>query len=534
MRRKAETGIMLAGGFFAFIFVILIIRYFLLVSDSRYARMAGQQSTLTITVDGSEGNIYDRNMTLLVNNSTALKAVAVPQPADYDTLYEKAEDKELFSELYAEGAPFVFDCHTKAEESEAVTVFRVPVRYGINQIAQHVIGYTSQGKGVAGIEYAYDSILRSKNSENSVSYTVDGFGRVLIGDGKEVKRSGIVCGGVVITIDSAIQRICENSCEGKIEKGAVIVADISTGDILALASFPDYSVYELEKAIKSEDSPLINRALYSYSTGSAFKLVTACEALKEGLGDYKYECTGSVDINGKIFNCHNRDGHGIQNMTQAMVNSCNTYFISLSRIISLSELRNTAFSLGFGREIHLCSGMTASAGVLPTAEELMIPAELANFSFGQGKLTSTPLQVLQMTCAIANGGKMPVLRIIKGISEDGVTVTNEKAPQLAYTMEEETAHQLAQMMISAVEESESSNAKSDKVKSGAKTSTAQTGRFDENGEELCNGWITGFFPAESPEYAVTVLAEDGGYGNEASAPLFRDIAEKITKLEENH
>ncbi|MBQ9956888.1 MAG: hypothetical protein IJO99_04885, partial [Ruminococcus sp.] len=121
-----------------------------------------------------------------------------------------------------------------------------------------------------------------------------------------------------------------------------------------------------------------------------------------------------------------------------------------------------------------------------------------------------------------------------GISEDGVTVTNEKAPQLAYTMEEETAHQLAQMMISAVEESESSNAKSDKVKSGAKTSTAQTGRFDENGAELCNGWITGFFPAESPKYAVTVLAEDGGYGNEASAPLFRDIAEKITKLEENH
>lgn len=531
MRRRAEMGIITLGVFFALLFIIVIGRYFVLAADTSYAEKAAESRKLTIRVGGGEGNIYDRNIEPLVNNSTEFIAVAVPQAIDFSEVLSGAVDKAEFRESFENGAPFTFRSYSYMEESEGLTTFRVPIRYSENQIAQHVIGYTSQGEGITGIEYAYDSILRSENTENSVAYTADGFGRVLIGDGKAVTRSDITCGGVVTTLDSRIQRICENAAGG-IDKGAIVVAEISTGDILALASFPDYSVYNLEEAINDEESPMINRALYSYSTGSAFKLVTACQAIKEGLEGYKYECTGSVEVNGKSFNCHNHDGHGIQSMREAIVNSCNTYFISLIRILNVSELRETAFTLGYGREIHLCSGMTASAGVLPTVEELMIPAELANFSFGQGKLTATPLQVLQMTCAIANKGKMPVLRIIKGISEDGATVANEKAPQLAYTMEEETADKLAQMMIAAVEENENSNAKSEKVLSGAKTSTAQTGRFNENGEELCNAWITGFFPADNPKYAVTVLVEEGGYGNDTAAPVFRDIAEKIIKLEE--
>ena len=144
----------------------------------------------------------------------------------------------------------------------------------------------------------------------------------------------------------------------------------------------------------------------------------------------------------------------------------------------------------------------------------MLPAERGNFCFGQGKLTATPVQITRMTCAIANYGMLPEVRLIKGVTEDGEMPDESEAVSGEQVLSTETAEKLRLMMIGAA---------------GAKTSTAQTGRFDENGVEYCHGWITGFFPANIPEYAVTVLAEDGGYGNEAAAPVFKEIAEGISE-----
>ncbi len=531
LKKRAESGIITLGIFFALCFVTIIGRYYILASDPSYAEAASQQSSMTITLEKSSGNIYDRNMELLVNHDVQHIAVVVPQAIDAEKTAEYAVDKDEFYEKLGEGAPFMFECQEGLEESESITIFSIPARYSEDQPARHVIGYTSQGEGVSGIERAYDNILRSSGGENSVTYSVDGFGRVMIGSGKDVVRSDEITTGVVTTIDSRIQRICEEA--GKdIKRGAIVVTEIKTGDILAMASFPEYSVDDLDAAFESEDSPMINRALYSYSVGSVFKLVTAAQAIDEGFEGYMYNCTGSIDIGGQIFRCHKLEGHGMQTMTDAMVNSCNTYFISLSRLLSVPEYRENAFSLGFGREIHLCSGMTASGGVLPTAEELLIEAELANFSFGQGKLTATPLQVSQLTCAIANNGKIPVLRLIKGVTKNGRKAENEKDVSYYYAMEPDTANLLKKMMTAAVNENDASNARPFYVTAGAKTSTAQTGQYDENGNEMYNAWITGFFPADKPEYAVTILAEDGGYGNDSAAPVFRRIADKITKLVE--
>ena len=379
---------------------------------------------------------------------------------------------------------------------------------------------------MAGIEYAYNKILRNDYGENSVTYTTDGFGQILIGDGRKIIRSNVEKSGVVTTLDLDIQKICEEA--GKdIEKGAIVVADVKTGELLAMASFPTYSVDDMEKAVDDKRSPLINRALYSYSVGSIFKLVTAAQAIDNKFGGYVYNCTGEADVEGKIFHCHKEDGHGLQTLSDAITNSCNTYFINLSRVLDIKDFRELAFSLGFGREIHLCSGMTASGGVLPTVKELMIPAELANFSFGQGKLSATPLQITQLSCAIANEGKMPVLRLIKGMTIDGEETVGGKSAQYSQVLEKDTAEQLKDMMISAVEENENSNAKTKYTTVGAKTSTAQTGRTDKKGEELCHAWITGFFPSDDPQYAVTVLVEDGGYGNDVAAPIFSEIADNI-------
>ena len=115
----------------------------------------------------------------------------------------------LFVTGYESGEPFVFECIKNTPESEGLTVFELPVRYSENQAASHIIGYLSQNDGADGIEYAYNSILRNENGNNSVTYKTDGFGRVMIGEGKKIVRSHAAESGVVTTIDLDLQNICE-------------------------------------------------------------------------------------------------------------------------------------------------------------------------------------------------------------------------------------------------------------------------------------------------------------------------------------
>ena len=529
MRKRGEYGVlMLVLGFLA-MFAGVAVNYYSIADRQAHVDTAAERSVLTVRADDSQGTIYDRNMKPLCNTVMRYEAVAVPRALDRSLAEAYAVDRKAFSEGFDKGEPFVFECRSDTPQSDALTVFTVPERYSMTQPAQHVIGYLSGGAGASGLELAYEKILRGEGGENSVSYSVDGFRRVMIGDGKSVTRSIAADSGVVTTLDLDIQLICEKAGRD-IRKGAVVVSEVSTGDILAMASFPQFNAGRMEEALKDPDSPLIDRCLCSYGVGSVFKLVTACEAIEEGKGDISYDCKGNINVSGQNFNCHKLEGHGVQTMSRAMTNSCNTYFISLSEKLDIERFRSRSHDLGFGRENYLCAGIVGSAGVLPTIRELSVPAELANFSFGQGRLTATPLQINCFTCAIANGGIMPSLRLIKGLTADGRESSGEKPPQTERVMDKRTAGLLRQMMNAAVRDNRESNARSEIAAAGAKTSTAQTGRFDDEGEELCHAWITGFFPADEPEYAVTVLVEDGGYGNSAAAPIFREIAEKVTLL----
>lgn len=136
---------------------------------------------------------------------------------------------------------------------------------------------------------------------------------------------------------------------------------------------------------------MIQRALYAYPVGSIFKLVTAACAFDQGVGyNFTWDCDGAISVGTQRFRCHELQGHGVQHMADAMRSSCNPYFIALGQALSGSDLLQTAKSLGFGTEIMLTSNMIASGGTLPTLQQLKLPAEQANFSFGQGVLTASP------------------------------------------------------------------------------------------------------------------------------------------------
>lgn len=521
-QRLAAVGVLLGV-----LFSLLILYLVLLMRQPSYLETAVRQSQTTVTAGFAEGTIYDRNFSPLVNRTNAYYAAASPTSESIAAILPHVQEIAPLLEGIRTGEPFVCRVDDCPIDCDVVTVLQVPVRHETHAVGQHVLGYTLEGVGITGLESDFDTLLRGTEDRISVTYTVDAKGRALAGVPPMISSGKGGNGSVVTTLDYEIQALCEAQ---PIEKGAVMVMDVTSGDILAMASFPTYDASRLGEAISDENSPLINRCLYPYNVGSIFKLVTCAAACKCHLTHFETVCTGKTEIKGQVFRCHDWRGHGLLDMKHAMIHSCNTYFVEMSALLDPAVMRETAQDLGYGTQFALTQSIVSASGTLPSAEDLTLPAEMANFCFGQGKLTATPLQVTQMTCGIAGNGSMPIARLIRGFTEDGKTIKEEEPPHYARVLSRDTAYYLQDMMIAAINANEISNAVPSNVYAAAKTSTAQTGRYDEDGVELCHAWITGYFPLDKPQYAVTVLVEDGGYGNDAAAPIFRTIAEGITEM----
>lgn len=515
----------------AVMFSSLYIRIFAVMKNEEYKQAGMNQGTYTLDAGVSYGNIYDRNLRRLNNRTYRYFTAINPTAEAVKEILPFVSDKTEFYKKLQYGKPFVCETTKSDFESCDIESFVTPVRESENQTACHVVGYTSEGKGVSGLEYAFNDYLSSEKSVSQVTYRINAKGAVIEGMEKERKENGEVKSGIITTLDTSIQDICEKAGE-TIEKGAIVVSEVGTGEILAMASFPSYNVNQLAKEMHNENSPMINRTLSAYCVGSAFKLAVSAAAIESGLEGFEYDCKGSIKIGGQVFRCHNIKGHGLQDMNDATVNSCNCYFIALGQKIESEKLLNVSSALGYGREFVLADGIVSSRGNLQTKDDIEIMAEKANFSFGQGKLLATPLQVNLMTATIANNGIFVQPKLIIGKADENNFIEYEELPQYneVRAIEETTALKLRNFMVNTVQGNPLSLARPQNTTAGGKTSTAQTGRYDDNNTELCNAWITGFFPAENPRYAVTVLVEDGGSGNITASPIFRQIAEQITLL----
>ncbi|MEG0614796.1 MAG: penicillin-binding protein 2 [Oscillospiraceae bacterium] len=497
-------------------FSLLYMRIMYISQDEKLAKTALNQGSYTISVAKTYGNIYDCNFKLLNNNNYKIMAVINPTIDNIKQILPLVSDLKSFYKQVQNGKPFVTELKSQPENSEILT-FNIPIRASENQLAPHIIGYTSENMGVCGIEKAYDKFLRSSVNQLTVSYNVDGKGKVLYGKGKSFEPEKPMKSGVVTTLDLEIQKIAEQAAK-LMEKGAIIV--------------PTFTPVSVEKFLDDENSPMINRAFSAYNVGSIFKLVTAATALEEGISpNLAYDCKGIIDIDGQNFKCHKLDGHSVLDMKGAMAESCNTYFIDLSKQISSADFISKAAILGFGRENYLADGIISASGNLQTTSQLYNPAEKANLAFGQGMLTATPLQVASMTAAIVNGGKLTEPRLVLGTTSDGWSIPNSGETVYTNAINPTTAAILRNFLINDIINPSTAAARPENVSAAGKTSTAQTGRFDENGVEYSEAWFTGYFPANEPKYVVTVLVENGKSGNSSAGPIFKEIAEKVTELD---
>ena len=297
-------------------------------------------------------------------------------------------------------------------------------------------------------------------------------------------------------------------------------------------SVPEFSQMHPETSLDAADAPFVNRAITPYSVGSVFKAVVAAAAIENGTDEsYSYTCTGAYTIGETVFQCHVHEGHGKQNLSAATANSCNPYFIDLALHTGRENVCAMSENLGLGAKIELADGFYTKAGISPAAYTLTSSQDLANFAFGQGELLASPLQMTAVYAAIANGGIYRAPSLMKAIIDaSGEDVQRAFLPASRRAMSEETAARIGALLNYTVENGSGRRAKPSNGTAAGKTATAQSGWFDENGVEVTQSWFCGYFPYETPRYAVTVLKENGEGGSADCAPVFRYIAEEILKL----
>lgn len=514
----------------------LIIRlYDIALYDNTSKQVLSGQYTRKNVVAQKTGLIYDTQGKLISHKIAGAVAVVNPascrdknSAAQYIGKYSSLSFEEILTKIsIPEPFTVTFNEVPETESPEGIYVYPAFEEMA-NNFCRHLLGYKdSDGRGVDGVYGKFDSIISTFSGTLFYSYASDAQGRVLGEEDFFVTDSGYTdASGLVLTIDSHLQRGIDNLCDKYMDMGAVVVCEIDTGNILALSSRPLYEAENVENVLDSDRGELINRAFSLYTPGSVFKTAVAAAALETDplLLNFEYECTGECDVSGKIFKCHETHGHGKQSMPEAYANSCNTYFIRLAQEIGIGQICAFTEKIGIG-EINPLDGMSVKKANMPEQFKKYPPAYLANFSFGQGEIMTSPVDILNLFCVCSSGEKID-FTLAKGIynsyAEEMTYFTSGKAQRV---LSEDTVESLCSMMKLCVTNGTGKSAMSDAVSVGGKTATAQSGQYDSDGNELLHRWFAGVFPIENPKYAAVVLYDGNGKNSSSPAEFFSKIAE---------
>ncbi len=493
-------------------------------------------SLRSIVLSEQRGEIYDCSMRKLVNRNSENTVVALPTEKSAEILqsYISEEKYEELLECIDKSEIFVCECDYD-EENEFVKVTEKFTRYTDDGFCCHVVGYinSADNEGVYGIEKSFDSLLKEDESKLIFEYNKSGDNGFLAGgENRVVSQNYNSKKGVRLTIDYDIQRICENAMKlYGIEKGAVVVMSAQSGEIKAMVSRPSFNQNDIASSLEDESSPLLNRALSAYSVGSVFKLVVAAAAIEAEEESFKSYCSGSLTIGSTTFSCSNGVAHGETGLENAFAHSCNTYFIRLALKLGSEKILRMAENLGFGRGFSLAEGFYAGSGSLPQNDSFSTDGSLANLSFGQGGLLATPLQIASCYSAAVNGGTFiePKL-VLSFVGTDGEETAVEERRYKYRALSSESSEKLKNLLINNFSTGTCVSAKPEGCTAGGKTSTAQTGWLDENGEEILHSWFSGFAECGDEIYTITVFKEDGASGSMDCGPVFKEISQRLSQI----
>lgn len=393
----------------------------------------------------------------------------------------------------------------------------------------HLVGYLdSRYGGPTGIEESRNNDLRGFDNYSDLLpiYRLSHMPHCPKLKGKDIR----------LTIDARLQVKVENALRkyanalvdkrtGRVKnKGAAVVLDVHTGEVLAAVSIPNFDPNKLSyhdwrkyMADLNNDHVLINRALNGlYPPGSTFKIITAATALQNGV-DFKYICNHSEhDVTwrwkGKTFarkhitDLEDMSAHGLVDMEKGLRVSCNLYFAHLAMELGPELLYKTA-TKGFKLE-HI-----------PPPK--LLAEDLADSGYGQGRILVTPLEMARVAATIANNGIMMKPQFIREIrTKDGKIVRQFEPIEMGRPLNYKTAAYLRKMMVDVTTSGTAKGLFEDiNIKVAGKTGSAE----NEQGDRLAHSWFVGFAPADDPRIAFAVVIENGGFGSRSAGPVCREI-----------
>lgn len=514
-------------------FAVVLCRLYLLAQHPAYAARAAAQSTVTLQLPARRGNFYDAQGRLLTGLEERWQVVCFPGQGNYDRLYActDAAGQALLYRSRSRAAPFLLEVSCDPARL-GLTGYPAARRYAAVPLCQHLLGYLDgTGHGAAGLEKALDTVLSGTGENSSLVCAVTAQGTLRTGETARLLQADSGALGVQLTISRPVQRAVEAVAASTMTSGCILVLDTATAAVRASVSVPCYDPENLADSLQAENSPFLNRALQSYAVGSVFKPVLAAAALEAGLQPV-FECTGAVVVDGQIFRCAGGVPHGQVDLAAALEKSCNGYFIRLGQQLGAETLLQMSRQLGFGQEVPVAGALHADAGKLPSAGELAQSGQLANFSFGQGGLLASPVQIAAMMNTIASGGVYRTPFFVCGSVDetDGTPLETLAHPQSRRVMSAENVALLRKMLQQVVEEGTAQDAAWLEEGAGGKTGTAQTGQFTPDGTERKNLWFAGFYPAQQPRYTIVVL-QDGQVSTEhSSAAIFARLCAMLDLL----
>lgn len=529
-----------------------------------------------VRVESTRGQIYDRNGILLATNRPSLDIYVTPEDynvAESDALgkiigvdsnliisrVEHPKDAAFIAVLVKRDVSreTVFKLEERKPQFAGVSVQVSGIRtYPEAKNSAHVLGYLgkitgqeyqsqkdkihhfSDWIGRSGVERHYDSQLSGREGGRQVEVNVRGRPlRVLTEKEPEAGQD------LHLSIDVRLQGKIIEAFEGR--KGAAVIADLETGEIVSLVSQPDFdpNVFvtsaggseRLELLNDRENLPLLNRASNAaFAPGSVFKIVTALAALEDRKihPSTKVHCPGHYQLspNSRVFKCWNPSGHGDVNLGEAVERSCNVYFYKLGGLVGANKIAKMARELGLG-EIMDFDLSEITAGLVPDEvwkkeryHERWYAGETANMAIGQGYLLTTPMQLTRLMGILGKKKMIPEFHLNQDQVEPEGKLWAAKEKKL--NLREANLDIVREAMLRVVQSGSGTAHLADVpyLLLAGKTGTSQ------NSSGRSHAWFSGFFPFENPKYAMTVFLENGGSGGYQGAQLARRMLMAMNDL----
>jgi len=376
--------------------------------------------------------------------------------------------------------------------------------YPQGKSAAHLLGYSSEIYGKAGLESIYDTVLLGMEGSDRIR---NSYYRLL---GQNQRRGG----DVVLTIDSSLQKLAEELLGSR--RGAVVLMDCRTGALRVVASSPGYDPNTMDsnwsRISQAEDAPLLNRAFQgAYPPGSVYKLVTAAGVLaaKPNVAAETFDCAGSFTVDG--YKLTDSGTHGQVDLKESLAVSCNTAFAQLGLSLGADRFYRTFSAFGMNQQPMADIGTRVCT---MAAAGQMSQTELAASAIGQGELLVNPLHMALVTAAIANQGRIMRPYLIEYIKDStGAVTRTTTSSRWVNATTPAIAEEVKAGMVQAVRSGTATGATVSGVQVAGKTGSAQ----NPHGES--HAWFVGFAPADQPRLCIAVVVENAGAGGTVAAPL---------------